>query len=71
MNVKTIVFGAIVFGLASAALSINGTKPTANQYRWVVVDGPYACHSKEDLRQITKRHTDETELHMVDQLRAY
>jgi len=71
MNVKTIVSGAIVFGLASAALSINDTKATANQYRWVVVDGPYTCHSKEDLRQITKHHSDATELQMVDQLRAY
>jgi hypothetical protein len=71
MNAKTVAFGVIVFGLASAALSFNGTKPDAKEYRWVVVDGPYACHSKEDLRQITKHHTDETELHMVEQLRAY
>jgi hypothetical protein len=71
MNAKTVVFGIIVFGLASAALSINGTKAAAKEYRWIVVDGPYACHSKEDLRQITKHHTDETELQMVDQLRAY
>jgi hypothetical protein len=26
---------------------------------------------KEDLRQIAKHHTDETELQMIDQLRAY
>ena len=71
MNAKTVVFGAIVFGLASAALSLNNTTPGAKGYRWIVVDGPYACHSKEDLRQITKHHTDETELQMVDQLRAY
>ena len=71
MNAKTVVFGAIVFGLASAGLSINDIKVAANEYRWIVVDGPYACASKEDLRQITKHHTDETELQMVDQLRAY
>jgi hypothetical protein len=71
MNAKTVVFGAIVFGLASAALSLNGTTPDAKEYRWIVVDGPYACHSKEDLRQITKHHSDETELQMVAQLRAY
>jgi len=71
MNAKTVIFGAIVFGLASAALSINDTKPATNEYRWIVVDGPYACPSKEDLHQITKNRTDETELHMVEQLRAY
>jgi hypothetical protein len=71
MNAKTVIFGAIVFSLASTALSINDTKSAAKEYRWIAVDGPYACHSKEDLRQITKHHTDETELQMVDQLRAY
>lgn len=71
MNAQTVVFGAIVFGLASAALSSNDPKPAADEYRWIVVDGPYACPSKEDLRQITKHHTDETELQMVDGLRAY
>jgi hypothetical protein len=71
MNAQTVVFGAIVFGLASAALSSNDPKPAADEYRWIVVDGPYACPSKEDLRQITKHHTDETELQMVDELRAY
>ena len=71
MNAKTVAFGVIVFGLASAALSFKGTKPDAKEYRWVVVDGPHACCSKEDLRQITKHHTDETERQMVAQLRAY
>ena len=70
MNAKTVVFGAIVFGLASVALSIDDNK-LGNEYRWIVVDGPYACSSKEDLRQITKHHTDETELQMVNELRAY
>jgi hypothetical protein len=70
MNAKTVIFGAIVFGLASAALSIDDTK-LGNEYRWVVVDGPYACGSKEDLRQITKHYTDKTELQMVNELRAY
>jgi hypothetical protein len=71
MNAKTVVCGAIVFGLASAALSIDDTKLAAKAYRWVAVDGPYACHSKEDLRQITKHHTDEIAFQMVDQVRAY
>lgn len=71
MNAKTVVFGAMVFSLASVALSIDDTKPAANEYRWILVDGPYACPAKEDLRLITKRRTDETELQMVDELRAY
>ena len=34
-------------------------------------DGPYACPSKDDLRQIIKRRTDEAEVQMIEQLRAY
>ena len=71
MNAKSVVFGTLVFGLASTALSINDAKQAVDEYRWIVVDGPYACPSKEDLRQITKHHTDGTELQMVDELRAY
>jgi hypothetical protein len=70
MNPKTVLFAAIVFGLASVALSTNDPK-LGNEYRWITVDGPYACASKDDLRQITKHHTDETELEMVNDLRAY
>ena len=71
MNAKSVVFGTLVFGLASTALSINDAKQGVDEYRWIVVDGPYACPSKEDLRRITKHRTDEIELQMVDELRAY
>jgi hypothetical protein len=71
MNAKTVFFGIIVFGLASTALSINDARLAADQYRWILVDGPFACPSKEDVRQITQHHTDETELQMVGELRAY
>ena len=40
-------------------------------YRWVTVDGPYACASKDDLRQITQNHSTDTELQLVKQQRAY
>jgi hypothetical protein len=40
-------------------------------YRWVTVDGPFACVSKDDLRQIVEKPSDELELKMVEQLRAY
>jgi hypothetical protein len=46
MNAKTVLFGIIVFGLASTALSINDARLAANEYRWILVDGPYACPSK-------------------------
>src|SRR6516164_10410290 len=43
----------------------------ARGYRWVTVNGPYACVAKQDVRQITSDHTDLRELHMVENLQAY
>jgi hypothetical protein len=37
----------------------------------VIVDGPYACPSKDDLREITRHRTDLLEVKMVSDLRAY
>jgi hypothetical protein len=42
----------------------------ANGYRWVTVNGPYACATEQDLRRITSNHTDLRELHMVENLQA-
>jgi hypothetical protein len=35
-------------------LAVSEEDLAANGYRWVSVDGPYGCPSKNDLRQITK-----------------
>jgi hypothetical protein len=40
-------------------------------YRWVAVNGPYACVTEQDVRQITSDHTDLKALHVVENLRAY
>jgi hypothetical protein len=40
-------------------------------YRWVTVNGPYACPTEQEVRQITNDRTDLTELHMVENLQAY
>jgi hypothetical protein len=71
MKLKIVLFWAVAFGMASACLALNDEELIAGEYRWIVLDGPYACPSKDDLRQITNHHTDELELHMVEQLRAY
>jgi hypothetical protein len=39
--------------------------------RWVTVDGPFACASKDDLRQMAEERTDNLELKMVEQVRGY
>jgi hypothetical protein len=43
----------------------------AKGYRWVTVNGPYACATEQDLRRITSDRTDLRELHMVENLQAY
>ena len=40
-------------------------------YRWITVNGPYACVTEQDVRQITSDHTDLRELQMVENLQAY
>ena len=57
--------------LTSVGLAASYDELAAKGYRWVTVDGPYGCPSKDDLRQITKNRTDEIELRMVEQVRAY
>ena len=71
MNAKAVIFGAIFCGLAPVALSFDDINPGSKGYRWIAVDGPYACSSKEDVRLIVKHHTDQTELRMTEELRAY
>jgi hypothetical protein len=63
--------GAAALGTVSTALAANYDDLVAQGYRWVIVDGPYGCPSKADLQQITKYRTDDAELAMVGQLRAY
>jgi hypothetical protein len=72
MNVRiALTLAAIIAGLASARPTINHDDIAAKGYRWVSVDGPYACVSKDDLRQIIKKRDTERELESIKQHRAY
>jgi hypothetical protein len=72
MKVATILsVASAALVLTSVGLAASYDELAAKGYRWVTVDGPYGCPSKDDLRQITKNRTDEIELRMVEQLRAY
>ena len=71
MRVPIIVLAAAAVGLGSTASADPYKDSAAQGYRWVAVDGPYACPSKDDLREITRHHTDRIELEMVQNLRAY
>src|SRR5260221_2223009 len=71
VKVPTIVLAAAAVGLGSTASADPYKDFAAQGYRWVAVDGPYACPSKDDLLEITKHRTDRLELQMVQDLRAY
>ena len=40
-------------------------------YRWITVNGPYACVTEQELGKITSSRTDLAELHMVEEGRVY
>ena len=66
----TLVAAAAAVGLGSTALADPYKELAAQGYRWVIVDGPYASPSKDDLREITRHRTDLTELRMIQDLRV-
>jgi hypothetical protein len=70
MKVLTVVLVAAAVGLGSTAWADPYKDLAAQGYRWVIVDGPYASPSKEDLREITRHRTDLTELKMIQDLRV-
>jgi hypothetical protein len=65
------VCAAFTFLLILRGLAANYDDLVRQGYRWVTVDGPFACVSVEDLRKITGSGGDELELKMVEELKAY
>jgi hypothetical protein len=58
------------FGL-SPVFADNYNDLAAHGYRWVTVDGPYACASEPDVRRIVGHDTDEAELQVVETIQCY
>ena len=65
------VMTAVGLGLICTALADNYSDLAAQGYRWVTVNGPYACGTGQDVQRLVGPHTDETELHMVEHIRCY
>ena len=65
------VMTAVGLCLVCTALADNYGDLAAQGYRWVTINGPYACGTDQDVRRIVGHHTDETELHMVEDIRCY
>ena len=72
MKPLTILLALIVaVGMMSTTWARDYQDLIDEGYRWVSLDGPFACPSKKDLRKITSEPSDTNELHMVEQVRAY
>ena len=71
MRILTIILAAVAAGLAPTALADPYKNLAAQGYRWANVDGPYACRSKDDLREISKHPTELIGLRMVQERGAY
>jgi hypothetical protein len=63
---------AVSLGLVCTVLGDNNYSALAAQgYRWVTVNGPYACHTEADVERIAAHHTDATELQVVENIQCY
>lgn len=71
MKLAIPVLMAVSLGLSCVAHADQYSDLAAQGYRWVTVDGPYACTSEQNLRRMTTHHTDANELHMVENVRCY
>ena len=71
MKLAIAVMTAVGLSLTSPAFADKYNDWAAQGYRWVTVNGPYACGTDQDVQRIVGHHTDETELHMVEDIRCY
>jgi hypothetical protein len=71
MKLAIPVMTAISLSLTCTALADNYNDLAAQGYRWVIVDGPFACTAEQDVQRIVAHRTDATELQMVENLQCY
>jgi hypothetical protein len=63
---------AVSLGLTGTVLGGDNYGALAAQgYRWVTIDGPYACITEQDAKRIAAHHNDAIELHVVENIECY
>ena len=63
---------AVSLGLTWTVLGGNNYSALAAQgYRWVAINGPYACITEQDAKRMAAQHTDATELQVVENIECY
>ena len=71
MKLAISVMTAVSFCLTCMALADHYKDLAAQGYRWVTVDGPFACTAEQDVQRIVAHHTDATELQAVQTIQCY
>jgi hypothetical protein len=72
MKLPIFFMTAVSLGLTCTVLGGDNYSALAAQgYRWVTVNGPYACNTEQDAERITTHHTDATELQVVENIQCY
>jgi hypothetical protein len=61
----------VSLGLTGTVFADDYLALAAQGYRWVTVNGPYACNTEDDVERITAHHSDATELEVVETIRCY
>jgi hypothetical protein len=62
--VSLVLTGIVLGGDNYSALAAQG-------YRWVAINGPYACITEQDAKRIAAHHSDATELQVVESIECY
>jgi hypothetical protein len=71
MKLPISLIAAVSLGLTCMARADNYSDLAAQEYRWVTVDGPYACTSEQNVQRIAGHRTDAAELEVVENIRCY
>jgi hypothetical protein len=71
MKLRILALTAVSLGLATQAFADNYSDLAEQGYRWVAVNGPYACTSEKEVRRILDHHTDATELQVMQAIECY
>jgi hypothetical protein len=71
MKFRISVFTTLCSGLICIASADDYEGLAGKGYRWVTVNGPYACTTEQEVKRITNNRTDATELQMVEDIQAY
>jgi hypothetical protein len=71
MKVATLFVIAASIALIANAHSDDYSTLAAQGYRWVIVNGPYACTNERDVHRLVTHRTDAAELEVVQSIQCY